>query len=791
MSALSEPESRDELQQDDSLLVEWAAELAVRIRDGQSVDWEELAHRNPERADALRRMLPAFTMMARMGSSVHHETAARRDLVGELGCLGDYRLLREVGRGGMGVVYEGYQNSLKRRVALKVLPAAAAMDARQLERFQIEARAAAALHHKNIVPVFAVATERGVPFYVMQFIEGRTLGQLIREMRHLDGLDPAAATVSDLTRSLAAGEFAPPGEPGENRSSGEPATGGAAAAGARSANPSNGASGRGRGFIRTVAHFGIQAADALEHAHQHGILHRDIKPSNLLVDRSGHLWVTDFGLARVPGESNLTMTGDVLGTLRYMSPEQALGKRRMLDESSDVYSLGATIYELLTLQPAFAGDDRQEVLRRIAQEEPRPPRRLNGAIPAALETIVLKAMARDPAGRYATAAALGEDLARFLDGRPILGRPVSAAARVFGWARRRPAVAALLTLVVMMACGLVTGVALWASWLSWHNHQLEFQIARADSKAAEAERASQIARHRQQQADRHRHAESLRRAREALDARQIELAQDILHEIGPGLDQNDTPGFAWGYLWRQANREFTQLRGHDAILQGPVVSADGKTLVTVDLAGKILIWALKRDMSPDHSHAALSIPRTSDDELRLDLSPDGRFLAITSNGSNNAAVSIVETTSGHLVRKLLGGVSQRACYCVFDALGERLALVVVCADNSHVVRSWKIADEKSKPHSYVVDKASQVLGTSQAGQFIVIFKENQLRIHDIWTGEQRIGLPFSDLSGLGLAGLFVVSDQGRVVAAHTKGDRILCWESRSGASWLDSSLREA
>ena len=194
MSVQFERDDDDDAAEDDSLLVEWAAELAVRIRNGQSVDWEELAREHPERAEAIRRMRPAFGLMARMGSSVHRPDQDRDpvpDPVAGLGCLGDYKLLREVGRGGMGVVYEAHQISLKRRVALKVLPFASALDSRHLQRFQIEAQAAAALNHKNIVPVFTVSTEAGVPFYAMQFIEGRSLAEVVRELRQLGGLEPA------------------------------------------------------------------------------------------------------------------------------------------------------------------------------------------------------------------------------------------------------------------------------------------------------------------------------------------------------------------------------------------------------------------------------------------------------------------------------------------------------------------------------------------------------------------------------------------------------------------------
>ena len=202
----------------------------------------------------------------------------------------------------------------------------------------------------------------------------------------------------------------------------------------------------------------MQAAEALEHAHSLGVIHRDIKPSNLLVDVRGNLWITDFGLAQMESGATLTMTGDILGTLRYMSPEQALAKRVLVDHRTDIYSLGVTLYELLTLQPAFPADDRHELLRQIAFEEPKPPRRVNKAIPAELETIVLKAMAKNPAERYATAQELADDLRRFLADEPIRARRPNVLQRMRKWSRRHRAI--VTTACAVAACALLIGTGL-------------------------------------------------------------------------------------------------------------------------------------------------------------------------------------------------------------------------------------------------------------------------------------------------------------------------------------------
>ncbi len=351
----------------------------------------------------------------------------------QLGHLGDFQLIREIGRGGMGVVYEAEQLSLHRRVALKVLPFAAAIDPRQLQRFKNEATAAAHLRHENIVPVYAVGCERGVHYYAMQFIEGQSLAALIGEMRNSkheirkEDAETAQAHRDATRRSASSSNF-------EFRAS---------------------------NFPQWVAGLGRQAAVALEHAHQTGIVHRDVKPGNLLLDPRGQLWVTDFGLAQVTGDSGLTATGELLGTLRYASPEQALGRRGVVDHRSDVYSLGATLYELLTLRPPFDGRDRHELLRQIANDEPPSLRSINPAIPAGLETIVLKALRKEPADRYATAQELADDLQRFIEGRPILARPPSVAERFRMWTRRHPsALMVCAAVLLLVTIGSVLSAAL-------------------------------------------------------------------------------------------------------------------------------------------------------------------------------------------------------------------------------------------------------------------------------------------------------------------------------------------
>src|SRR5262249_46342517 len=301
--------------------------------------------------------------------------------------LGDFEIVREVGGGGMGVVYEAVQRSLNRRVALKVLSAALGLTPRAVERFRREAEAAARLHHTNIVPVYATGEQDGVHFYAMELIDGPSLDRVLDGLRQARLGPPRPVPPGRPTVPAAA----PPPHAGEVLATlpyAQPVPSPLPA-------PAGSALPAGADYFDAAARMIADVADALEHAHRQGVLHRDVKPSNLLLSADGRLSVNDFGLARLLEQPGVTVTGEFIGTPAYMSPEQ-VAAGAAIDHRSDVYSLGATLYELLTLRPPFAGDRIEQVLARVAQEEPAAPRRLNPAVPRDLETICLKALEKDP-----------------------------------------------------------------------------------------------------------------------------------------------------------------------------------------------------------------------------------------------------------------------------------------------------------------------------------------------------------------------------------------------------------
>jgi tetratricopeptide (TPR) repeat protein/serine/threonine protein kinase len=439
---------------DDRRVVLALDEFLAAVAVGEKPDRQAFLAAHADIADHLARCLDGLAFIENAGLALQESALASHELTGpgvSAQALGDFHIVREIGRGGMGIVYEAEQLSLGRRVALKVLPFASTLDPRQLQRFKNESHAAAQLRHPNIVPVHAVGHERGVHYYAMQLVEGQTLADLIRALRRQHG---EASSDRSLSKILAATTT-------DTRA-------------AHTATVGNEGVRRSRDDFRLIAQIGIQAAEALEYAHQLGIIHRDIKPGNLLIETSPatahhspltthqlHVWIADFGLAYCQNQAGPTMTGDLVGTLRYMSPEQALAHRDLLDHRTDIYSLGATLYELLTLEPPFPGQDRQELLRRIAADEPRPPHRLDPEIPAELETIALKALEKNPADRFGSAQAMADDLRRYLSDEPIRARRPTLWQRLHKWSRRQKAVVRSAGVALLFCLAMLAGSIGW------------------------------------------------------------------------------------------------------------------------------------------------------------------------------------------------------------------------------------------------------------------------------------------------------------------------------------------
>ena len=407
-------------------------EILAEMRRGRAPDADVLAARFAETPDDVRQLIRVaqFVHGAAEQADPTEQLDARVVVDRTRPTLGDFRIEREIARGGMGIVYAATQLSLNRPVALKVLLRGVAVSKDTLVRFQREAATAGGLQHRHIVPVFAVGEEDGVPFYAMQLIEGRSLSEHVKELR--------------------AQRYKPDTD-----------------------------------YFRRVAKWGQQIADALTCAHDRGVIHRDIKPSNVLLDPDDNVWVTDFGLARRDAHVTLTMTGDVLGTVRYMSPEQARGVGAV-DARTDVYSLGATLYELAALRPPFEGLDRESTLKQVLLDDPMPLREAECRVPAGLQAIILRAMEKRVHRRYPGARQLGEDLRRFLAREPLMAKPPGALARLRRTIERNRAASAFVGALLLASVG-------FGAWMSVLYADAQALRREAERRGAQAEREKEKA----------------------------------------------------------------------------------------------------------------------------------------------------------------------------------------------------------------------------------------------------------------------------------------------------------
>jgi serine/threonine protein kinase/WD40 repeat protein len=698
---------------------------------------------------------------------------------------------------------------------LKVISGRSLLDRKQLRRFQLEAKAVGRLHHTNIVAVYGIGHQDGLHYFVMQYIDGRTLDSVLENLKTTqcqtpksngkksaslesaapkpgagDPALPATASAtpvapsSDHTAPLT--EFCAPGLFEPRQSALDPKHSGV----------DPGLRGTGFSYCQSVARIGLQVAGALDYAAAQGVLHRDIKPANLLLDRMGQVWVTDFGLAKLTDTDDLTHSGEVIGTLHYMAPERFQGRA---DARSDVYSLGLTLYELLTFRPAYDETDRSKLIARILAAELPDPRRLNPRVPRDLETIVLKAIYREASRRYASAGEMAEDLRRFLADRPIKARCTSLAEKGWRWCRRNPAVAGLTVTILLLLAALTGGALI-------RNVEL--------SNALRAEREKRW--------------ESLRERAAALRlSKRPGQRVESLRSIAQALQLPTPPGHSRAELRTEAAAALA-LPDIELVSEWPGGLSPGNT--SVKCAGNLKQYALLavdgtvtvRRVGDGKVLAQWKEPTTGDwppHEYNLRLNRDGRFLAIWHSATKRLVVRRLggpEPAVWCRREDVIDGqaidISADGAHLAYVMADTRIALVDLASDATRYLpatgaRQWELAFSPEgkrlavsveRGGNYAVEVRDVVTGQVQAslahrsrpnscsawhpnGNILAItYSDRQIRIWDVGSVKILRTLEGNMHSGIRCA----FDSSGQKLVSNDWSGRLRLWETSSGREML-------
>ncbi|MBC8875719.1 MAG: protein kinase [Planctomycetes bacterium] len=727
----------DQLSVDDLL----AALIAERLAGGEP-DLEALLAAHPDKADEIRVRyadLEQLSMLWREGPQ-----AAFSGGLAAGASIGEYEIEREIGRGGMGVVYLALQKDLGRQVALKVIPPAT-LSAITRQRFLREAKALASLSHPNIVPVFTAGEQAGSLFIAMEYVPGAPLSTLISAVRRR----PVGQKASQAWEECLG--------PGERTADATPAEG-------PESRTDETASLDDR-YVHACVAVTMQIAEALADAHNTGVVHRDVKPGNIIVSPEGRARLLDFGLAAIHTEPHVTVSGEFFGTPHYVAPEQATGQGDRVGPASDLYSLGATLYECLTLRPPFDAESIPEVLSRLLNEEPIPARKLNPTLSKDLETILAKALSKNPIDRYESMGDFADDLQRFLDGRPIRARRITWSHRAAKWARRRPVVTSLLVLLLTV---IIAAAGIW-SW-QWRRTREVVAGSRKAIRAAEDAEAARISE--AANAERWRYVRLMADADEQWRAGDVAAVQVLLEEA-PTAWRN----WEWHLLqWRCHAEQKSLPRGSGALHLN--WRPDGQGLVVSSNLGDVQMWDIK---SGNLARTIMPYPGYSGGVAYLE---DGQQVV---SACADGTVRVWDAATGGLLRSFPGapnptGSTSRPITDMAVAPDERHLLTVGGELN---VSGWARLHEldtgrllKSLTgHQSTIDA---VAFAPDGGHFATTARDGTAHIWDVTQDEAVLSL-----RGHGDGYRFVYdvaySPNGKLMATCGEGGLVKCWNPLSGA----------